>query len=231
MKSLVALTLLAMISGAASAKTFQTSYLSMTIPDPWSCAQSGNAWVCLSNEAAHSKEAVIVLSAKVAAPEDNLANFASQFKRSKTLTSSGAPIESKVISVQTRNLAATQWVQGQQLGSEIPDFYTLYIATVKDRISIQVSFSAEKSKYPIYSPVFERVLNSIKLLNMPKVQNLNQTPTAIPTPAAVIQPKSKPIWIWVGILVLGLVVIAILSIFKTGRKKISRRNSEQNRTK
>jgi hypothetical protein len=235
MKSLSLIACLAFVSihaaEPASAKTFQTSYLSMTIPDQFTCTQSSNAWVCLSSDLAHAKDAVIVLSAKVAAPEDNLAAFASQYRRSKTLTASGAPIESKVISVQNKNLSGTQWVQAQQLGSEVPDFYTLYLATVKDQISIQVSFSAEKSKYAAYSTMFNQAIQSIKLLNMPKIQNAPAVSPVIPTTSLPAGQRSKTIWPWIGLLAIVLASLATLSIFMTGRKKISRRKSERNRPK
>ena len=73
--------LIAMICcSTAHAKTFQNSYVSFDVPDDWTCLQEGVAWTCTPKSALRSKEAVIVLAAKDAGPEDNLATFLNYLK-------------------------------------------------------------------------------------------------------------------------------------------------------
>lgn len=160
----------------AEAKTFQNSYVSFEVPDNWSCLQEGVAWTCAPSNPVAGKEAVIVLAAKVAGPEDNITNFLTFLKEPKKIkTHVGTTMPSQVMYAQQRVLAGLPWVQAQHMGSEIQEFYTLYLATVKDQLAILVSFSAEKSKYAAYNPVFDRAIKTLKIvanqkLLMPKSQ-------------------------------------------------------------
>lgn len=173
-----------LIAWPAGAKTFQNSYVSFEVPDNWTCAQEGVAWTCTPQGPIEAKEAVIVLAAKVAGPEDNLVNFHTFLGAPKRLpTKVGTPMPSQVMYAQERVLAGTKWIQAQHLGSEIQEFYTLYLATVKDSLAILVSFSAEKSRYQNYNPIFDRAMKTLKIvannqLLFPK-NKLNQTTDVI----------------------------------------------------
>lgn len=48
------------------------------------------------------------------------------------------------------------------LESEIPGFYTRYLATVKDGIGVLVTYSVSKNKYQEYAPQFEELVKSLK---------------------------------------------------------------------
>lgn len=155
---------LLLIALPAQAKLFKNSYVSFEVPDNWDCIQEGVAWTCTPKGPVDSREAVIVLAAKVAGPEDNLVNFQTHLSQPKTIaTKVGTPMPSKVMYAQQRVLAGTKWVQAQHLGSEITEFYTLYLATVKDALAILVSFSAERTKYGKYNPVFDRAMKTLKI--------------------------------------------------------------------
>ncbi|MGE3684152.1 MAG: hypothetical protein AB7G93_20720 [Bdellovibrionales bacterium] len=154
----------------AHGKAFQNSYVSFEVPDDWTCMQEGVAWTCTPSSPLHSKEAVIVLAAKVAGPEDNLANFLTYLKRPKTLTTRvGTPMPSQVMYAQQRVLAGHNWIQAQHLGSEIQEYYTLYLATVKDQLAILVSFSSERNRYKTYNPIFDRAMKTLKLVATQKL--------------------------------------------------------------
>ncbi len=162
-----ALTLLALLLPLTTAhgKEFKNSYVSFEVPDTWTCAQEGVAWTCTPKGPVDSKEAVIVLAAKVAGPEDNLVNFLTYLNAPKKLpTKVGTPMPSQVMYAQERTLAQTKWIQAQHLGSEIQEFYTLYLATVKEQLAILVSFSAEKSRYSKYNAVFDTAIKSMKIV-------------------------------------------------------------------
>lgn len=149
----------------AEAKTFQNSYVSFEVPDNWTCLQEGVAWTCTPSHPVAGKEAVIVLAAKVAGPEDNLTNFLTLLKEPKKIkTHVGTTMPSQVMYAQQRVLAGLPWIQAQHLGSEIQEFYTLYLATVKDQLAILVSFSAEKNKYAAHNPVFDRAIKTLKIV-------------------------------------------------------------------
>lgn len=152
-------------SALAEAKTFQNSYVSFEVPDNWTCLQEGVAWTCTPSAPLDSKEAVIVLAAKVAGPEDNLTNFLNYLKQPKKITTKvGTPMPSQVMYAQPRQLAGNQWVQAQHLGSEIQEYYTLYLATVKEQLAILVSFSAERNRYQKYNPIFDKAMKTLKIV-------------------------------------------------------------------
>lgn len=164
MKRTLALSLL-LCSFPVGAKSFQNSYVAFEVPDNWTCTQEGVAWTCTPQGPIEAKEAVIVLAAKVAGPEDNLTAFQTYLGTPKRLpTKVGTPMPSQVMYAQERLLASTKWVQAQHLGSEIQEFYTLYLATVKDSLAILVSFSAEKTRYKNYNPIFDRAIKTLKIV-------------------------------------------------------------------
>ncbi len=227
--SLIAL----LLSLNAEAKVFQNSYVSFEVPDKWNCVQEGVAWTCTPSGAIESREAVIVLAAKVAGPEDNLVNFHTYLGQPKKLaTKVGTPMPSSVMYSQERVLAGTKWIQAQHLGSEIQEFYTLYLATVKESLAILVSFSAEKSKYKDYNPIFDNAMKTLKItasnqLLFPK-NKLNGTTDIIgiaagqpggqddlmPPPAG--KRKSGMTFI---LLIFGLLIAAAAVFFTKNKKK------------
>ncbi len=153
------------ISPLAEAKSFLNSYISFEVPDNWSCIQEGVAWTCTPTGAIESKEAVIVLAAKVAGPEDNLINFLTFLREPKKIkTRVGTTMPSQVMYAQQRMLGGHRWIQAQHLGSEVQEYYTLYLATVKEQLALLVSFSAERNRYQAYNPVFDRAIKTLKIV-------------------------------------------------------------------
>lgn len=148
----------------AHARTFSNSFLSFALPDGWVCQIEGVAWVCTPKGLKDENEAVIVMAAKVASPEDTLANFLTFLQKPKTITSRvGTPVASQVVYAQERMLDNSKWIQAQHIGSEVPDFYTLYIATVKESLAILVTFSVDKAKANVYNPVFDQAMKTLRI--------------------------------------------------------------------
>lgn len=157
-------TLALFISLSASAKTFSNSYISFDLPDDWNCAQEGPSWVCSPKIAKDAREAIIVINAKVAGPEDNLANYKNYLSKPRTITLTGTPVTSKVMQVEELPLGAQSWVRAQHLSSEVPGFYTLYLVTTKSQLAILVSFSVEKSKALDYNKIFDKAVRTLKIV-------------------------------------------------------------------
>jgi len=248
LKFTTALTVL-LIGLTAEAKTFKNSYVEFEVPDNWTCLQEGVAWTCTPQNAAEAKEAVIVLAAKVAGPEDNLTNFLNFLKQPKKITTKvGTPMPSTVMSAAERQLGSQRWIQAQHLGSEVQDYYTLYLATVKDSLAILVSFSAEKSRYTVYNPIFDKAIRTIKIvasnsllfpkkaqgngsdiigIQVPQGQGVSPESLMSP-PEHRKSPMAKVAFPLILILVAGG---AAAYIFSTRRKKISRSKTPNPRPK
>jgi hypothetical protein len=240
--------LLALTAAGAHAKTFQNSYVSFDVPDDWTCVQEGVAWTCNPRGAVESKEAVIVLASKVAGPEDNLGTFLNFLKQPKKIvTKVGTPMPSQVMYAQQRQLGGHPWIQAQHLGSEIQEYYTLYLATVKEQLAILISFSAERTRYKTYNPIFEKAIRTLKItanqqLLFPKnTQTANEGAIGIQGPAGQMavedmmpppEHRANGRTVIMVLLGLGLAIAAAAAYtFKTKRKKISHGKSQKSRPK
>jgi len=234
----------AFIAVNTEAKTFQNSYVSFDVPDNWNCLQEGVAWTCSPTNPVEMKEAVIVLAAKIAGPEDNLLNFETFLRQPKKITTKvGTPMPSQVMYSQKRKLAGTDWVQSQHLGSEIQEYYTLYLATVKEQLAILVSFSAERNRYKVYNPIFDKAIKTLKItasqqLLFPKNKQsaggdaigINVTPLGnediLPPPVK----KKKPL----GVIlfgVLGLLAAILAFVIVRKRKQVPSSKGQKPRAK
>lgn len=153
--------------GKAESKQFKNAYIAFEIPDRWSCLLESTEWVCRSQESNESKEAIIILTAKEASnTNDSFPIYEDHLKKPiKIMLRSGTEGLSSVVTppkqIQLNNLV---WIDGFHLGSEIQNYYTRYLATIKDRIAVLVTFSAHKDFYSKYSQDFFKALNSLNVI-------------------------------------------------------------------
>ena len=61
------------------------------------------------------------------------------------------------------NLNGQAWVDALHMESEIPGFYTRYLATVKQDIGILVTYSINKAKYQDYLNDFDKMVRTLKV--------------------------------------------------------------------
>ncbi|MBL7542944.1 MAG: hypothetical protein JNL11_03965 [Bdellovibrionaceae bacterium] len=182
--------------GIAHSKQFRNSYVSFEIPDRWNCILESTEWVCRSQETNESKEAIIVLTAKERGPSDTLTIYADYMKSPiPAKTKNGGTINSQVMSAPSiKKIKDLDWIDGFHLSSEIPNYYTRYVATIKDNVAVLVTFSAHKEFYTKYTTDFFNAINSLsvfvtkKSLQVP--QNYAGNDSLAPIPSA---PVSEPI--------------------------------------
>lgn len=114
-----------------------------------------------------TKEAIIILTAKEKGGSDSLGSYQSHLKSPRTIRSrKKTKAQSKVIHVKRVKIGKgkQQWVDGFHLGSEIPYYYTRYLATVKGNIAVLVTFSAHKLHYSKYSKSFFQAIKSLEVV-------------------------------------------------------------------
>ena len=147
------------------AERFSNSYVSFELPSNWTCNREHTETVCTSRFSKKAKEAIIILTAKEAGPSDTFASYLNHLKTAKNIASKDGKIQpSKVLHVRERNISNHKWIDGMQLGSEVTSYYTRYLATIKDRIAILVTFSAHKVHYTKYSKDFIRAVESLRVV-------------------------------------------------------------------
>lgn len=163
------------------AKSFSTSFIQFDIPDNWNCTLKSTAWVCrhsispqceketstpnCKNQIKKSREAIIVFAAKEASPIDTLEAYESNLREPRKIKLKGSKSESQsqLIHAKSVNIHQQPWVDGMHLSSELPYYYTRYLATIKGKVAILVTFSAHKLYYTNHSNDF---FKSIKSLNI-----------------------------------------------------------------
>ncbi len=154
------------ISPQASAKTFRNAYVSFDLADRWDCQLEQTEWVCRTKPGPNdNREAVIILTAKEVGPSDSLPAYEQHLKTPRTIPSrTGQPIQSQIQKVESRMINQHTWIDGMHFASEVPNYYTRYLATTKDKIAILVTFSAHKAHYAKYSNDFFRAIESLRVV-------------------------------------------------------------------
>lgn len=160
---------LAVITGVlfavqSHATKFANQFVEFELPNAWVCLLEGTEWVCQNqSDPAKKKDAIVVLAAKIQGDQDTLDQYLAYLKNPKTYsTASGKQVTSTVSYAQNKTIQDQPWVDALHLESEIPGFYTRYLATVKDGIGVLVTYSVNRNKYQDYAPQFDDMVKSLK---------------------------------------------------------------------
>src|SRR4051812_14165536 len=136
---------------SAQAAKFANQFIEFELPPQWQCALEGSEWVCQNTNDPKKRDAIIVLAAKLKGDQDSLDQYMTYLKQPKSYSSvQGKPIKSDPKYAKTTTINDQTWVDALHLESEIPGFYTRYLATVKQDIGVLVTYSINKSKYSQY---------------------------------------------------------------------------------
>lgn len=150
---------------SAQAERFHNAYVSFELPANWKCVREHTETVCTSSFDKQSKEAIIILTAKEVGPTDTFPAYEIHLKAPRSIPGpDGKSQTSKVLHVRERNISNHKWLDGMHLGSEVTSYYTRYLATIKDRIAILVTFSAHKAHYTKYSKDFIKAVDSLRVV-------------------------------------------------------------------
>lgn len=155
-----------LLSFSAQAKVFRNAYISFEMPETWKCNLEQTEWVCRSEQNKESKEAIIILTAKEVGPTDSFPLYQAHLDAPIKISSkAGAISESKpVYKSKMVQVNDQTWIDSLHLGSEVPNYFTRYLATIKDKIAILVTFSAHKQFYTKYSQDFFKAVMSLRVI-------------------------------------------------------------------
>lgn len=163
------------------ASKFANQFTEFELPPGWACTLEGAEWVCQSADPTKKKEAIIVLAAKLKGDQDSIDQYLTYLKATKTFTSvAGKPMKSEPRYAETKNFNGQPWVDALHLESEIPGFYTRYLATVKDDIGVLVTYSVSKAKFADYRQDFDNMVNTLKVFRKPGGINVADGPKGEP---------------------------------------------------
>lgn len=155
-----------LLSFSAHAKVFRNAYIAFEMPETWKCNLEQTEWVCRSEQAKESKEAIIILTAKEVGPTDTFALYEAHLNAPITVNMrGGGASESKIVyKAKSVQINDQTWIDSLHLGSEVPNYFTRYLATIKDKIAILVTFSAHKQFYTKYSQDFFKAVMSLRVI-------------------------------------------------------------------
>lgn len=142
---------------------FSTAYINFKLPTNWNCYLEQTEYVCRSKDPAASKEALIIFTAKLKGPTDSIDKYKEHLSQPKTIINEKNQRVTSVVTLAPKLITInnTQWVDALQFGSEIPNYYTRYLGTVKDNIGIIVTFTAHKDAYTKYQSLFNNSVFSL----------------------------------------------------------------------
>ena len=170
--SLLTIAITLLLALPAQAKRFSSQYTEFELPPNWSCILKGAEWVCQSENKDRQKEAIIVVAAKIRGEQDGLEPYLAYLKETKTFTlpNKNTQIsEAKYAKLVTIN--NHRWVDALHLASEVPGFYTRYMATVKSDIGVVATFSVSKEHYSSYQTVFENIIKTLRVFRQQPVKS------------------------------------------------------------
>lgn len=161
-----------LFSSSAYAKTFASQYCEFELPPGWECALEGTEWVCQSTNKERKKEAIIILAAKIRGSQDSLPQYQAYLKKAKTFTLPGGKTQVSEAKYTKQNRVNDQmWIDSLHMASEVPGFYTRYMATVKEDLGIAVTFSVAKDHYEAYQNLFDKIIATLKVFRQKNIKN------------------------------------------------------------
>ena len=156
------------VSLSAHAEKFGNQFIQFEAPPQWQCLLEGAEWVCQNTLEAKKKDAIIVLAAKIRGDQDNEAAYLAYLKKPKSYQSvQNKPVTSEVKYAQSTAINGHTWVDSLHKDSELPGFYTRYLATTKEDIGVLVTYSINSAKYSDYMKEFEAMANTLRVFRKP----------------------------------------------------------------
>ncbi len=169
LKLIIGLALLALLTSPVFAKRFSSKYCEFELPTGWECALEGSEYVCQSDNADRKKESIIILAAKIRGEQDSLDEYMAYLKKVKEYNLPGGKKQiSDPKSVKLTSISDQQWVDSLHLASEVPGFYTRYLATVKEDLGVAVTFSVTKDLYASYQPIIDKLVSTLRVFRQKK---------------------------------------------------------------
>ena len=155
-----------LVGTMSEARTFKNAYISFEMLDTWKCKLEQTEWVCRAEDPQESKEAVIILTAKEKGPTDNFPIYMDHMSKPMMLNlRTGGQTQSTVTMPPREEVINDQkWLDGLHANSEVQNYYTRYLATIKDQIAILITFSVHNKYYAKHRAHFMDTVRSLRVI-------------------------------------------------------------------
>ncbi len=147
----------------APAFALNTAYVNFEHPDGWRCELSQGVWICQSTIEPDRKESVVLSIATMRTEWDSLDNYLEYLKKPRPVQDEdGNQLTSKVTYARKRSINGVEWIDSLQYNSELPGFWARYLATVRDKLAILITYIVSDEYYQKLAPQFEKMVSSLK---------------------------------------------------------------------
>lgn len=206
------------------AKSVETPYLDVAVPENYECVSETGRYVCQSSGQT-KKDSILTMVFKRSGPQDTIPQYSEFIKRPMSRVSpSGPPALSTVAFVRTIKIDGYEWVEAKHLESEVPNYITYYWATVRQPVAMVVTYSVEKSRESSRMAELTAIRDSLRTKNVQysppaEVQSSPQgtpnAPALTPVDASGLPDEDnrifgqKPLVVIVGILIVVALIFVI----------------------
>ena len=143
-----------------------TATFELDLADGWICFEDGTEWVCRPDPA--PKDTIAVIAIKYRTNFDTMETYAAHLKKPQRFTTpDGTQLTSRVEYVREIRIGGYQWVDATHFESEIPNYYTRYLATVTSHVGVLVTFSTRAESSDRYNAQLEAMIESLRIYERP----------------------------------------------------------------
>ena len=146
---------------------FRTTYFEFAVPPGWNCEPEGATTVC-DPQGPPPHDAIIVFAGKLRDNNDTRDDYFERLKKPVTRNdAAGKKYQSEVLRCEKKAIGEYRWVDALHLGSEIPQYYTRYLATTTAQIGMLFTFSAHRSTVEKRTKQFQAAVESLRIYQTP----------------------------------------------------------------
>ena len=146
---------------ALESEVFESKFLKFSLPEGWKCDLEGAEYVCEPPHPKGQKETMLfVLAAKYPNDFDNIPSYMIELKKNKSTTHGSSLIDGPKVD---DNINGVSWVEATHFESEIPGYYTIYMATVSNGLAVLVTFSVRKNEYLAFKDLVLPCIESLQI--------------------------------------------------------------------
>lgn len=148
------------------ARTFKNAYISFEMLDSWKCKLEQTEFVCRSEDPQEAKEAVIIFTAKEKGPTDSFPIYFEHLNKPITAPAKNGATLTSTITIAPREVLINdqKWLDSLHVNSEVQNYYTRYLPTIKDQIAVLITFTAHNSKYQKHATHFAETVKSLRVI-------------------------------------------------------------------
>lgn len=150
---------------------FRSTYFEFALPPDWTSERQGDEIVCMPPGELLA-DAIIILAAKERSDDDRLSDYRDFLGQPRILTPPGGEtLESKVIYVREIVIGDHKWIDALHFESEVPGYYTRYLATITSHLGLAATFTAGEDVFEQRNKAFESSIESLEIYQSPSAFN------------------------------------------------------------